>query len=453
MIPAATDEELLELLRARIPREWLDTCLSTPDGQAMLGAAVAMFVALDVRDAERMSGLFVGPHSLQVQKPASGARNATTALAFTRRRAGAGLTLPAGTRVQTPDGHVFLTTDPVSFGAQETGVEKMVGGVAAVAGHFAEIPPDEITEFTPVARGLTGAGTAIEGFAVPGGFALRLTTDATKPHPWRASIVGLPFEVLTASGVGAVNVGKQGQIDRVTSGDSWFNDPDTETPYAWTPVTDEQFPTWAIGVFPFEWAIRDWNEVGFTVRNATPVVGGRDGTLDALVEARGRPRRPGELDEAVRTRLLRRPLSPSALGVLEQVVVAIAPHGFGRHDVRVYELGQVPAEADALAENFPKAGGSLLDLHATFVGTPLTPDEMAARAPDGSTLASFVNPGFQGKYPSTPWTIVVDVMLPTGFDEPAAREIRLATWEAVQAARQRGCVAWLYHPEQWGYPP
>lgn len=454
MIAPLTVDEAVEILRSRIPRAWIDTCLATSDGAATLLAVVDFFVELDDRDAERFSGLFVAPFSGQVDLPASGARVAETTLAIVRRRSGALLTLPVGTRVQTHDGHVFQTIAPLSFAGGELDAEKTVDAISVVPGNFAVIPPSEITEFTPIAKGLTGAGTEIWNFSVPGGYSLRLTTDATKPHPWRASTVGLPVEILTATGALAPNVGAQAQIERVTVGDSYFTGPGTETAYAWTPVSDQTYPTLTMGTAPYIWAVRDWNEVGFEVRNVTRVTGGRDGTLDALAEARGRPRRPGEGDESVRTRLRRRPLSPSALGILEQVVLAIAPYGFGRHDVRIYELGIVPVgDASPLAENYQPAGGTIAGIHVARMRTPHTPDTMARHKRDHTTLGTFVNSGFVGVAGVTPWTVVVRVTLPVGFDEPTARLIRLAAWEAITAARQRGCFASLYEPLQWGYPP
>lgn len=454
MIPPLTVDEAIEILRSRIPRAWIDTCLATPDGAATLLAVVDFFVEVDARDAERMSALFVAPHSLQVAPPASGAAFATTTLAIVRRRSGAALTLPIGTRVQTHDGHVFATVAPLAFAGGELDVEKTVDAVAVVGGNLAVIPPNEITHFAPIALGLTGAGTAIGNFAVTGGFSLRLTTDTAKPHPWRASIVGLPVEILSATGALAPNVGAQLQIDKVTSGDAWANPPATETAYAWTPVTDQEWPVVTLGAASYVWAVRDWNEVGFEVRNTVRVTGGRDAVLDARAEERGRPRRLGEGDESVRTRLRRRPLSPSALGILEQTVLAIAPYGFGRHDVRVYELGIVPTgDVGPLAENFQAAAGTLAGKHHYGMSTPHTPPTMAAQTPAGATLASYVNPGFVGLEGVSPWVIVVRVLLPGGFDTGLAAQIQLAVAEAVDAASQGGAVRFLYEVQQWGYPP
>lgn len=454
MIPPATAEELLEIVRARVPRAWIYQCLSTPDGAATLMMVADMFAELDARDARRMSALFVAPHSMQVDEPASGAVAAATTLAIVRRRAGAELSLTPGTRCQTRDGHVFRTLTRLTFGAHELDVEKTVEAVAVVPGDFAVIPPNEITQFTPVANGLTGAGTEILNVAVGGAFSLRLTTDVTKPHPWRDTIAGLPIEFLSASGVLAPNVGMQAQIAKVTTGPAHADPPDTETAYAWTPLTDQAYPTLAMGAAPFVWAARDWNEVGFEVRNVTRATPGRDATIDALAEARGRPRRPGEGDESVRTRLRRKPLSPSARGILEQVVIAIAPFGFGRHDVRIYELGIVPVgDTSALAENYQPAGGWLWSKTCYGMATPHTPDAMAARGVSGATLSIYVNPGFVGWEGISPWVIVVRVTLPGGFDADVAAQIRLATSEAFQAARQRGAVAFLYNVVQWSYPP
>lgn len=449
MIPAASSEDLLELLRSRLPQAWIDECLSTPDGEAMLMAIVDMFADVDRRDAERISALYVAPHSTQIAEPASGARAAAVTLAITRQRAGARQTVPVGTKVQTPDGHVFLTTAALSFGAGEVGVPKLVGAVALVPGDWATIPPGEIDEFTPVGSGLTGAGVAVTNVSLGAGqYALRFQTDPTKPHPWRASITGLPVEIISGA-----NAGRQSRIERVTVASTYGAGPGTETAFAWSPPSDEAVTPWAVGSVTYEWAIRDWGEIGFSVTNTTRATGGRDGVLDELAAARGRPRRLGENDESVRKRLRRRPLSPSALGILEQVVLAITPYGFGRRDVRIYELGQVPVgDASPLAENFPASGGAIVGLHVADMAAPHTPDAMARRTPSGVTLNTFVNPGFVGAYGASPWVVIVRLLLPAGFDATSAAVIRLAAWEATQASRQGGCNVYLYNPLQWGYP-
>ena len=215
--------------------------------------------------------------------------------------------------------------------------------------------------------GVTGLGVALD--LVPDGpyTSLRFTTNATKPHLFRSTYANLYIEITTGP-----NAGRQFRIAKINDGTSLAAPNLAETAYLWTypavPATDAEFAGLTTGAIDFEWKILDWEDLGLSVVNTSYPVGGRYAFLDELSRARGRQRAPGEGDEQLRARLLRKPQLPSPLGVLRKAIVALAPFGVNRHDIRIYELGERgPDAVDLYAENFPAGGSfdhrSALDRH------------------------------------------------------------------------------------------
>lgn len=467
MKPALTSDEALEILRGRVDKGWLEQLLSDADGQALVMGLVDIFAEVDQLDAQVASSLFTSPHSLQVDQPASGAEKATTTLQVTLKKqvkSAVPLPLPAGTKVTTPDGHVYLTDAPLSWGQGEVGVAKTVAATALLPGHPGAIPPGEITGFVDVARGLSGVGTKIELKVVTGGSfrSLRFRTDTALPHPFRDVVTGMLLEVTSADPAGVANVGRVAPIAKVND----FLSPGVEPPYsstapdgafAWAEVVDAsadaRYSVWTLGTFGFEWRIIPWDEL-FTVTNTTAVTGGREAMLDELAQGRGRPRQPGEEDEPLRARLAAAPEPPSPLGVLRKSIRALVPYGFGRLDVRVYELGlDVPEDTDPYAYNFPAACGMISDLHCSDMSTVGTPDGMASADPSYASLSPFFNPGLalcEGG--AQRWTVIVRWEPPGGMPADTTAKIRRLLYAAAKRAAQPGCIVQLYYPNQWSYP-
>lgn len=458
MIGPISFNEMFGVFRSRVDRKWLDEYMSTPDGAAQVNALVEIFVAQDAESAKTWASYLVRPFSRQSGAPASGATKATTTLAITKKRASpVPLTMPAGTLVQTPDGHVFETAAALTWGALDTS-SKAVGGTATIPGRYGIIPPGNVTVFTPVANGITGAGTAIDLVGVGGGLAaLRITTDTTKPNPFRPALVGLYLQVLDVASTAAQgDVGRLVQIGSVTnSATSPGATPGTEDEYAWSAVVANVvggvYSAWYTGTFGFTWLVLDWDALGFEVTNTTEVVDGTAGMLDALAAARGRARLLGEGDDSVRGRLLRRPEPPSPIGCLRKQIVALAPYAASRHDIKIYEMGAAPPNAsDPYAENFPGAMGFLGDLHCGDMSDPATPDGMAAAAPGYGALSPFVNPGLSLASNLRPIGICRwDV--PVGLPSAEAAAAQGTQYVAAKNAVQPGVLIRIYDTRQWGY--
>ncbi len=462
MLRGITATELVEtVLRPRVSRAWLDELLSTPEGYATLYGAADAFAALDECDASDFSSFFVQASSLQVGLPATGAQYATTTLSITRRRPGGNVTIPAGTRVRTSDGHVFLTDSALSWAGPEV-ASKTVTATALLTGFPGIIPRGEINAFDPIARGITGAGVQIQvaqhtGASQPRSLWIR--TDLTKPHPFEARHIGLYLEILEVEDFAAQgNVGRIEQISRMNAGSFYAQSSQPENAVVWTPgvntTTDARYSVWYLGTYGFTWTIRDWNELGFDVTNSEPVVGGRPAMLDELAFSRGRPRYVDEGDDALARRLSRPSESPSPLGVLRKSTAALNPFGFGRHELRIYEMGEPGASSiNPYEENFPTAMGFIGDLHSTDMESPETPDGMASQSPTYTTLAPFFNPGLALlEVGSTPWTVIVRCAVLDILPADNAAEARVQLFSAAKNAAQPGCLLELYETDQWSYP-
>lgn len=464
MKAALTPEGALELLAGRVEQAWLDELRSTPDGEALLQGAIDVLVAVDQADVDRASQLWLVPHSQQIAPPASGPTYATLDLAVTLRRTlktTRPITLPAGTAVQTPDGHTLLTDSPLTWGVGEVGVTKTTGATAVLPGRL-HVPPGELRAFVPRVDGLSGQGLAVA--LLPGGGtqpkALRLRTDITVPHAFRDELIGHYVEIFDVAAPGAANERRSLRISATNDGSSQAAAAAPENEYAWgepsDTTADAWMSPWATGTFAFSWRAVPWGEL-FAVENTTAAEGGSLGLLDELAEGVRRPRQTGEPDELLRPRLARRGEPPSPLGALRAAIRTLAPWGFGRPDVRIYEMGEPGPDAEAIdpyAFNFPAAMGMISDLHCTDMPTPETPDGMASVDPDYAPLSPFFNPGLALCEPgAVRWQVVVRWEPPGSMPSDQVALVRRLLWAALQAAKPAGCLVQLYFLEQWGYPP
>lgn len=459
MISALTTDGALELLGKRVDKEWLNEALSTPDGEAIVMGLVDLFCQLDAKNAKEASSLRVRPSPGLAGDPASGAQYATLSVTITRRRSGRNHTIPAGTAVVTNSGHRFELDEDVTFGGGELNLPRTVTATATFAGWPGFIPERTEMAFVDVAKGISGLGTALQvlpGIGQPR--ALKITTDSTKPHLFGSKLIGMYLEI-TACDSAASNVGLQIQIGNVNDGSAQDADALVESEYAWSyefnTTTDAEFTPWtAPGAIDFEWAVRDWSEMGYEVYASTEVSGGRLPILDELAKDRGRPRRLNEEDDALRTRLLRAPMPPSPLRILRTALIALSPWAVRRDQIQIYELGEpAPEAADPYAVNFPAACGFISDLHCSDTTTPITPDTMAERAPDGTTYSPVRNPGLMLTCQrSSRRTVIVRCDALDSFSADDAAAAKRALFAMAQKAKSQGTWLLIYYPPQWSYP-
>lgn len=460
MIHALTLAEAEEIFRSQVDGKWYDDLISDPDGTALVFGMFDAFVAVDEYDADLAASLRVRSTADPIGDPASGPVYSTVPLSITRKRSGRNVTIAAGTRVQSPDAHVFYTASDVSWGAGEL-ASKIVQATAVTPGHHGILPPGTITQFVPVANGVTGLGTNLALVTNLGLTSLRLTTNATKPHLYRKSYDNLYWEI-TSCPAHPTMVGRQFRISRVNDSVSpppvFLDEEIPESRYAWTDrvvlASSAEFSGISTGAVAHEWIIRDWAELGFSVTNTDSPSLGRYGFLDELSRSRGRQRAPGEPDEVLRARMLRAPEPPTPLGVLRAAIVALAPYGVTRHNIQIYELGESgPDSIDLYAENFPAAGGFLADMHCSDMSTPVTPYGMYASDPDYGLLSPAFDPGlaFTFNEPITPFRYIVRWDPPVGMAVEAIKSARIALWNSMLKSGPPGAFFQIYNPEQWGY--
>lgn len=458
MIGALTSAEALEILKSKVSWPWLVRLRSTPLGQCMLDAIIDVFVAVDKKDAEQQEQLKTRPTLDLEFGISSSSSKATTTLEIVRKKHGRNHIMPAGTIVQTPDGHTYSLDESLSFGQGEIDVPRTATATAVYSGYEGEIIPGAINQFAPLVAGLSGIGTHLE--YVPGGGtqpkALKIGTNSEKPHFFKDYMIGQYIEI-TACPTNPENVGKQIRIGAVNDGLAIDSAPLTESPFAWsgsynTTTNTEISGFTAPGALAFEWEAKDWPDLGYIVRNTTKADGGVTGLLDTLAESRGRPRDLGETDAQVLARLNAAPLPPSPLALLRKALRALAPWGVKRRDVLIYELRELPADAsDPYQMNFPGVMGFISDLHCSDMSTPLTPDEMAQHAPDKTTLGTFLNPGLALVDGPMPRILIVRWDPPVGMSAETLQTATAALWVACKLACAPGTLFNLYNLTQWGY--
>lgn len=457
MIPAYTRQQILDYLREQVSADWWDQITSDPDGNALVLALADVFSELDAANASEASALRVRQAPGLAAAPASGAEYATTTLEIRRTKTGRSITMPTGTLVETPDGHRYATTSPLSWGGGELAA-KSVSAQAVAPGWPGIIPAGAIDRFVRVANGVSGIGTEITLWNTHDTYySIQLTTDATKPHLFRSSYVGLYFEI-TSCAAQPQQVGLQFQVTAVNDGTAFDADSLPESRYMWTPeidsTVDVEYGNIISDAYSYEWVIRDWDELGFSVRNTTAATGGRAAFLDEHARARGRARLPGEADEQVRARLLRAPELPSPIGVLRKAIVALAPFGVRRSDIKIYELGQRGADpVDVYVENFPSAGGFISDLHCSDMSSPETPVGMYSKSPTYTTLSPAYDPGLALTLdgPVSPFRYLVRWDPPAGMDPDLVKQIRVLLWQSLRSSKPPGAFFQIYEITQWGF--
>jgi hypothetical protein len=426
--PALTLEQARALFAAEVDDAWLAGLTSTPDGRALLDAALAVLVEADRRDEADAASLLLSG--------ATRASKATAQVAIRRTRPGPVLKVPAGTRVQSPDGVRFLLDDDMPFGEGEVGVWKDTTAVAELAGHVGVFPAGSITQFSPALGGLSGAGTELAIAIGSGVRFVKLLTDASVPHPFRATMAGLYVEIVSSAQ--AQNVGRLVQIATVNDGSAQTAPVTPEGAGAFSPpyaVGAGETLGFATGAHAYEWAVRQWGELGLEVTSTGDATLGAAPSLESLALDRGIEPGASEPEAALRARLS---LAPPALP-----------------DLEIYEpyATQPDAAIDAYAAHFPAWGGFLANVHVASMPMTHTPQPMAERRPGGVTVAGAMNPGLAVPLSPVEARVLVRWLNDGTPDEASSRPVRLALLKAALAAKAPGVRVLLYQPQQHGYPP
>ncbi|HEU4411195.1 MAG TPA: hypothetical protein VFS43_38435 [Polyangiaceae bacterium] len=448
MTPALTPDQARALFAAEVDGAWLARLTSTPDGRALLDAALAILVEADRRDAADAASLLL-----------AGARRASKAsapFALRRTRPGPALRVPAGTRVQSPDGVAFALDADVAFAEGEVGVWKDTTGSAELPGHVGTFPAGSIDRFAPALPGLSGEGTSLVVAFGAGVRFVRLLTNLAVPHPFRATMKGLYVEIVASDE--PRNVGRLVQIGAVNNGASPTAPEAPEGAGAFSPaypVGAAETLNWTSGVHAYEWRVRQWAELGLEVKNTADATLGQGPSLEALALDRGIEPGEAEPEAALRARLALGPQAPSPLGLLRKLVQALAASSGDLPDLQVYEpYATAPDPAvDPFAQTFPAWGGFLAGMHCAGMPMTSTPQAMAERRAGGVTVPGAKNPGLSIPGARVEARVLVRWLLDGAAGESASRPVRVALWRAAQAAKAPGVRVVLYHPPQHGYPP
>lgn len=454
-----TFDEAMGILRSHADSRWLDAYMATPEGAVVLSAMADLLVESDAHDADDVASLYVRKFPGRIGDPAARAEKATTTLSITKTRVfKVPIEMAAGSRVQTaPDGHVYVTNNAIRWGAAELG-SKTVGATALVPGWPGIIPPDEITEFVRIGNGGNGIGTDIDWIDDgTGDMSVRFHTVPAQPDLFRSDWAGLYVEVVaTDPGAPEQNIGllaplaQAGSIDFAPEIESEYGSAVPRDPTV--DLTDQSL--WYFGAFGFTWIVRDWQDLGFRVRNTTRVTGGKRPVLDEKALEAGRPPNLGEDSDSLRERVMRHPQKPTPLGVLRKLIEAIRPYGFVRRDLRIYELGQPPPDSiDPYAENFPGASGFLADIHVADMDDPETPDGMVSVDMAYAPLATYVNPGLALTLHTLPArSVVIRWDPPPGMSTDDENAMRVRIMTTAERARPPGTEVEPYNPDLWSYP-
>lgn len=447
-VPPLTLDEARALFRADVDPAWYEALVSTPDGRALLDAVLDLFVEADRRDEAAAAALLVAT--------ATRASTAGATVFVTRTRPGQPLWVPAGTVVESADGVRFLLDDSLSLAEGAVGVPIDTTITADRPGDVGFFPEGTIDRFAPLLDTLSGAGVAI-AVVTDGAFRrVKLTTNATQPHPFRQSMKGLYVVIADDDGAHAANLGRLVQIEVVNDGSSPSAVGALEDAVAWSPLYDPTAPQvsgWVTGMYEFTWRVVPWADLGLTVTNVTPATTGASPSLDGLGLERGIPPVPFEGVEALRKRLSLAPQGPTPLGLLRKCLQVLAGFGQSLADLRIYEPGALAPDAtlDPYAANFPAWGGFLADIHCSDADDPETPDVQAVQGPYNVTTTTAKNPGLALPFDGRERRLIVR-WTEGATPELSARPIRIALLNASAKARPPGVAVELYQSQQHGYP-
>jgi hypothetical protein len=443
-----TLDEARALFEADVDPAWYASLVATADGVALLDAALAIVVEADRRDAADAGAL--------VAETATRASLAHATVFVARSRPGEALRVPAGTFVESADHVRFELDDDVILAEGAVGVLFDTTCTADRPGNIGVFPAGTIDRFSPLLETLSGAGIAL-AVVVDGAFRrVKLTTDASQPHPFRQSMLGLYVTIADDDGAHAANVGRLVQIVAVNDGSSPGAVGDVEDTVAWSAPfvpTSPQVAHWSTGRYAYTWRVVSWVELGLTVTNIDAASLGTSPSLDALALVRGIVPSSSDSAEVVRRKARLAPQPPVPLGLLRKVLQAFADFGQDLSALRIYEPGAPAPSAtlDPYATNFPAWGGFLADVHCANMADPETPDVFVTHAPYGVTVPGAHNPGLGLPFDGRETRVLVR------WDEGAtaeltARPIRVAILLAASKARPPGVAIELYRSTQHGYP-
>lgn len=440
-----TRAQALAIARANIDRAEFDLLTSSPDGLALAYMLADIVADQSARMDRSLSARHLRARRSDVNPIAGGAVAAVAPVSSSRSRLNFPISIPAGSRVATPDGHEFALDAALDFAAGSAG-PATTNATAVVPGYASTCLAGSIDRSVPVANGASGDLATVNAFPA---YAILHREAGDRFLP---TFQGLLVEFVDGTNAGA--------LARIVS---WLSADEVQI-VAVTPDPLSSELTSAT------WAIRDWSELGVSISQPGDSSQGVDGELDGLALDVGRYRQESETDASLRAALLYLPDVVTVRAVLRacnRVVGSLGP-------VVMYEAGTCASEAVAAAGLYP-APGPVCDLSPCDVGpedtfspgalTPAsTPAGLSALLPERFFLLKWAGPGAgdPGGHPSESTGLEVDDDGgPLGLPMSAAADVspcdgaafdddgmRAAIWAVVERVRAAG-VRWGFYPRFW----
>lgn len=448
MRAALTLDEARAIFAGEVDAAWLSAMRETPEGRALIDAALDVLVEADRQDAASAANLSY--------ETAPRAARASANLLLRRTRTGEPLRVPGGTFVQSADGVRFVVDDDVTLPEGDTATFFDTTCTAEFAGDIGVFPAGTIEAFAPLLETLSGQGTKIDVVPDGGLFRVRLTTDVTQPHPFRQDMRGLYVQIVDDDGGHPSNIGRIMQVDVVNGGAGPEVPGATEDAAAWSrpfAAGHREVSGWDTDEYPFTWRVLQWFDLGIVVANPSSATIGTPPALEGLAILRGIEAGEFESRTELRRRMRLAPQGPTPLGLLRRVLEAAIAFGQDVTKFRIYEQGALEPDPtiDRYAANFPGWGGFLADIHVSDMDTPETPDIFTAEGPYGVSTPGAENPGLGLPFDGTERRVVVR-WDEGAISEPTTHPIRLAILAAAEKARPPGVAVELYQSQQHGYP-
>jgi len=308
-----TDSDYEELWRRILPNSYTQPIEDEGQGQGFDVPALQAEIWARFEDAANVSqqAYFLKPHSIQTAEEAKSGRKATTTVQITRAA-------PANGAINLPIGTLFDAAVTSSLGdPYPLGRFKLISALLfgdGVSGPLAAPLEAEFVGYTGNTReGTINAFSSLGKLTVPGVVALGTGGAAEKivetPDPtesqdiFSSTLIGRFFRVTNDSPTFASENGLQ--IRQIVA---FENSPRA---IIFTPALDDLSDVGAAVLVEVE----EYSELGFTVTQPDPSIGGRGDALAAIATDRRQGRVLGESDQAFRDRLcnLEDTISPGAI--------------------------------------------------------------------------------------------------------------------------------------------
>jgi len=294
----STKSDYLDLWRRVLPPSYTDPIENTDEGQAfdVPSMQASIWERFEQAANTDQQAYFLKRHSCQTGDIAYGARNATTTLLVSRAAPNTGtITLPVGTKFRGSEldsyGRIyllgdFLSTEAVTFAPGVAG-PLPVPVAAEFNGYTGNLPAGQIEAFVSLGR------ADVPGTVITTSTIRETQSPGTVNDRFLSTMVG---RYVRFSGANPLLVSGNGLDPRLVTA---YSETGTTRSITFAPALSSATDIGSFLTVEFE----EYSDLGFTVTQPDPSVGGRPDTLGAIGADRRQGRIPGETDEQFRLRL------------------------------------------------------------------------------------------------------------------------------------------------------